>query len=50
MNKVKLTEDLIKEISKSSNFSWIRWFYRPYKTKKHTRASMAKEKGAWTFS
>ncbi len=41
----KLTEDLIKEISKAQTLVELDDIYRPYKPKRHTRASMAKEKG-----
>lgn len=41
----KLTEDLIKEISKAQTLVELDDIYRPYKPKRHTRASIAKEKG-----
>ncbi len=41
----KLTEDLQSEIEKSETMTEVEDLYRPYKQKKRTRATIAKEKG-----
>ncbi|MCQ2533383.1 MAG: RNA-binding transcriptional accessory protein [Clostridia bacterium] len=41
----KLTEQLIKAISNSKSLAEVEDIYRPYKQKRKTRASVAKEKG-----
>ncbi len=41
----KLTEELIKEIENAITLAEVEDIYRPYKQKKRTRATIAKEKG-----
>ena len=41
----KLTEELQAEIEKSETMTEVEDLYRPYKQKKRTRATIAKEKG-----
>ncbi|SHJ61228.1 uncharacterized protein SAMN02745691_02252 [Parasporobacterium paucivorans DSM 15970] len=41
----KLTEELKKQIGEASTLAVVEDFYRPYKQKRKTRASVAKEKG-----
>lgn len=41
----KLTEEIVKEIEKAQTLSEVEDIYRPFKQKRRTRASIAKEKG-----
>ena len=41
----KLTEEIIKSLEESKTLSEVEDIYRPYKQKKRTRATIAKEKG-----
>ncbi len=41
----KLTDELVKEIEKAQTLSEVEDIYRPFKQKRRTRASIAKEKG-----
>ena len=41
----KLTEDIEKDLAEASTLAAVEDIYRPYKPKKKTRASIAKEKG-----
>ena len=41
----KLTEEITEELRKAETLTEVEDIYRPYKTKKRTRAMMAKEKG-----
>ncbi|MGN1327190.1 MAG: Tex family protein [Clostridia bacterium] len=41
----KLTEEIINDLEKSTTLSEVEDIYRPYKQKKRTRATIAKEKG-----
>lgn len=44
-NQGKLTEELVAEIDKAETLAKLEDIYRPYKQKKRTRATIAKEKG-----
>ncbi len=44
----KLTDDLSSAIEKSTKLQEVEDIYRPYKQKRRTRATMAKEKGLGT--
>ena len=46
----KLTEELTKDINNASVLSELEDIYRPYKQKKRTRATIAKEKGLEPFA
>src|SRR5690606_35609815 len=41
----KLTEDLVKKINKATKLQEVEDLYRPYKQKRRTKASIAKERG-----
>ena len=41
----KLTEDLVKKINKATKLQEVEDLYRPYKQKRSTKASIAKERG-----
>ena len=41
----KLTDEILKDLEKSKTLSEVEDIYRPYKQKKRTRATIAKEKG-----
>ena len=41
----KLTEEIIKDLSDATTLAEVEDIYRPYKQKKRTRATIAKEKG-----
>lgn len=44
-NQGKLTDEIIKNIEESKTLAEVEDIYRPYKQKKRTRATIAKEKG-----
>ena len=41
----KLTEEILKDLEESNTLAEVEDIYRPYKQKKRTRATIAKEKG-----
>ena len=41
----KLTDDIVKDLSEATTLAAVEDIYRPYKPKKKTRASVAREKG-----
>ena len=44
-SKGKLTDEIVKKLAKANTLQEVEDIYAPYKQKKRTRATIAKEKG-----